>query len=325
MSRTTRIVVALLYPLVVVAAVVLLAAVQQRSVGGIAFDTWRLNHLAARAVLAADEVRAAVLRGQDTGDRGTLATIQACLKLFDEAGQLRPSVAKAVLDEVNRVMKEREDPDMTRGDVYCILKGWPRLSVDFEYFKGVRDERLADIVELRKKILLTGQQIDKQLDGQQQFAAFIEMEKTWYARIFVIIPYDLMVLFMVMAMGALGGMVRLLRDYGDAARPSPQESDYFFIPLIGLVVAIGGYILAKTGLLLLSTGKEEASLSPFMIGLVGIISGLTVREMIDALARAGSGLLAKKGAEGGGAGAAGQDGAGDAAVGDPAARRLGAE
>jgi hypothetical protein len=67
-----------------------------------------------------------------------------------------------------------------------------------------------------------------------------------------------------------------------------------FIPLIGLVVAIGGYILAKTGLLLLSSTREQVSLSPFMIGLVGIVSGLTVKEVIDALTRAGASIVAKQ-------------------------------
>ena len=74
-------------------------------------------------------------------------------------------------------------------------------------------------------------------------------------------------------------------------RRSPEASEYFFIPLIGLVVAIGGYILAKTGLLLLSTAKDEASLSPFMIGLVGIISGLLAKDVIDALARTGKKIV----------------------------------
>lgn len=67
--------------------------------------------------------------------------------------------------------------------------------------------------------------------------------------------------------------MRILRDYGDPTRKDPSPRDYFFIPLIGAVIAIGGYILAKTGLLLLSSTSGETSLSPFMIGLVGMYRG----------------------------------------------------
>lgn len=101
-----------------------------------------------------------------------------------------------------------------------------------------------------------------------------------------------------MFMGALGGMVRLLRDYGDVGRQNPIARDYFFVPLIGMVVAIGGFILAKTGLLLLSSTKDETSLSPFMISLVGIISGLLAKDVIDAIARAGTRAIANQNEKG---------------------------
>src|SRR5262249_38936409 len=137
----------------------------------------------------------------------------------------------------------------------------------------------------------------------QDFLAFKELEKSeeWYFRLIAVTPYDLMVVLLVMFMGALGGMVRLLRDYGDATRPSPSARDYLVIPLIGLVVAIGGYILAKTGLLLLSSTREETSLSPFMISLVGIVSGLLAKDVIDAIGRAGSKMVKDREAAGAGA------------------------
>ena len=83
--------------------------------------------------------------------------------------------------------------------------------------------------------------------GNQSFLAFIELEKSgrWYINLISTTPYDLLILSLVMFMGALGGMVRLLRDYGDVSRIDPEPKDYFFIPLIGMVVAIGGYVMAK--------------------------------------------------------------------------------
>jgi len=86
-------------------------------------------------------------------------------------------------------------------------------------------------------------------------------------------------------------MVRLLRDYGAADHQNPTAGEYFIIPLIGAVVAIGGYVLAKSGLLLLSSVRSESSLSPFMISLVGIVSGLLAKEVIDTIADRGRKML----------------------------------
>jgi hypothetical protein len=92
-------------------------------------------------------------------------------------------------------------------------------------------------------------------------------------------------------MGALGGIVRLVRSYLAPGIDDPRLRDYIFIPVIGMVVAIGGYVLAKTGLLLLSSAKEETALSPFMVGLVGIISGLLAKEVIDRITDVGVPML----------------------------------
>ena len=107
-------------------------------------------------------------------------------------------------------------------------------------------------------------------------------------------PYDLLISLLVMFMGALGGMIRLLRDHGAADHPSPNPSEYFFIPLIGAVVAIGGYVLAKTGLLLLSSARGESSPSPFMISMVGIVSGLLAKEVIDTISARGHKMLSEQ-------------------------------
>jgi NADH:ubiquinone oxidoreductase subunit 4 (subunit M) len=60
---------------------------------------------------------------------------------------------------------------------------------------------------------------------------------------------------------------------------------------MGAVVAIGGYVLAKAGLPLLPAAGSESSLSPFMIGLVGIVYGLLAKEVIDTIALRGRDML----------------------------------
>ena len=132
-----------------------------------------------------------------------------------------------------------------------------------------------------------------ELVGQNpDFVALRQLRKKWQTKLFVDTPYDFLILLLVMMMGALGGMVRTIRLYGDPEHMDPKPKDYFLFPLIGMVVAIGGFVLAKTGLLLLSTNGGEAALSPFMIGLVGIISGLLAKEVIDSIADKGRKVLA---------------------------------
>jgi hypothetical protein len=173
------------------------------------------------------------------------------------------------------------------------LRGYFLLESDKLFFQTEHKELEKDIAALQKRIASNSDQHLDLIKGHQEFLAFIEMENvgSWYVRQAVVIPYHLLVLLLVMLMGALGGIVRLLRDYGDSNRTNPTPSDHFFVPLIGLVVAIGGYVLARTGLLLLSTSKEETSLSPYMVSLVGIISGLLAREVIDAMAHAGTNIV----------------------------------
>jgi hypothetical protein len=204
-------------------------------------------------------------------------------------------------------MAGKKSEDFT-GIQRCLMGGLVSLQFDQQRFEAKKDDFAGEIIDSRKQMATNTDQYDELVKNHQDFVALSAMESTWYFMPTAVTPYDLMVLLLVMFMGALGGMVRLLREYGDRGRPNPTATDYLFIPLIGLVVAIGGYILAKTGLLLLSSTREETSLSPFMIGLVGIVSGLLAKEVIDAISRAGEKILnTDKSADARRAGAASED------------------
>ena len=151
-----------------------------------------------------------------------------------------------------------------------------------------------EICKVQELLKSDNEQYSDLIKGRQEFLAFKEMENTWYTKYLVVTPYDLLVLILAMLMGALGGIVRILRDYGDPGRHNPSSKDYFLVPLIGGVTAIGGYVLAKTGLLLLSSARGETSLSPFMIGLVGMVSGLLAKEVVDRIAAYGRDILKEK-------------------------------
>ena len=293
MGKFTAGLIAVFYPVIVVLAVVLLAAVQMRSSGGALYDTWRLNYRASNVLGPELDKRYELLRAQHISILDGVNDAELCLKLYDADGKLKSGIDQEVLDDAKAARKAGKDPTTFKGDLRCLLKGFIVLHYDRLYYSALKDDLEKKIADLQKKIAVNNEQYGDLIKGHQEFLAFDEMEKNgpWYFKFIAIVPYNLMVLLLVMSMGALGGMVRLLRDYGDPNRQNPALRDYFLIPLIGLVVAIGGYVLAKTGLLLLSSTKEETSLNPFMIGLVGIVSGLLAKDVIDAIARAGANMV----------------------------------
>jgi hypothetical protein len=286
----------LLYPLLVVVAVLLLASAQMRSSAGLAFDTWLLSYDANKALIENHEEQLKNLREEKQKSDQNLAHVNVCIGLYDQTtGKLiEGKVDQQLLQSAEQAKKAGKKPEDFAGVMWCLMSGPAELNLQ----KATREsentrykEQTSDLVALLSSEKAMQSDLIK---DHREFLAFKEMEKNWYTKLVVDTPYDLLVLLLVMSMGALGGMARILRDYGDASRKNPAAKDYVFIPLIGIVIALGGYVLAKTGLLLLSSAKEETSLSPFMIGLVGIVSGLMAREVIDAIARAGANMLKGK-------------------------------
>jgi hypothetical protein len=280
------------YSLIVFFGVVLLAEVQLRSSGGATFDTWRVNYEANRILneILVTSIRGAGIKARD--DANSLSANEGCLRLFDENGLPKPGLLDDETEqEIAAARKKRTAPDDLSGDVHCVVKGYSWVRNDITYFKRLVEEDATEINDLKKSLTSNTEQYANLTKGHEDFLAFKEMEKSWYQRPFIVAPYDLLVLLLVMFMGALGGVIRLLRDYGAAGHANPAAGEYFFIPLIGAVVAIGGYVLAKTGLLLLSSSQAETSLSPFMISMVGIVSGLLAKEVIDTISARGRKIL----------------------------------
>lgn len=282
----------LFYSLIVVFGILLLAAVQLRSSGGATFDTWRLNYEANRLLNDSLVANIKTVRVRARDDANALSGNEVCNWLFDDGGLLKKDLLdEETAKEIAEAKLRRTAPRDLAGNVQCVVKGYLTVKNDIRYFKGLVDENAAEILDLNKSLTSNSEQYADLIKGHEDFLAFKEMEKVWYQRPFVVVPYDLLVLLLVMLMGALGGMARLLRDYGAADHPNPTAGEYLLIPLIGAVVAIGGYVLAKTGLLLLSSARGESSLSPFMISLVGIVSGLLAKEVIDTIAVRGGKML----------------------------------
>lgn len=290
----------LFYAVIVLLGVMLLATVQLRSSSGAGanYDTWRRNYQANSALR--DTLTSRLNKAQEKADNDAaqLNFNKTCLRLFD--GNHLPNhrlIDTQTADDFAAARRAHTRPENLDGDVLCLVKGYTRLDTDAADFDSRLKADTGEIAGMKSLLSANDQQYSDLIKGHQDFFAFKDMEILAYYKPFVLAPYDLLVLVLVMLMGASGGVVRLLRDYGAPDHPNPGRADYFVIPLIGAVVAMCGYVLAKTGLLALSSTREETSLSPFMISFVGIISGLLAKEVIDTIAARGRRLL--QGQEGG--------------------------
>jgi hypothetical protein len=301
MARIEALFAGLFYVLIIVAGLCLLAAVQLRSPGGASYDTWRLNYDSNRLLLEAHESQLQPLQEKLAKNRDWLNFTTECLKFYNENGEPNADAVARTAGEV-KAAKEAHKPieQVDWSDARCILRGYAMLKWDSNYYIAEDMSLQNKIQELGALIKTDRGQFNELVKINPDFLAFKEMEKIWYTKLFVIAPYDFLVQILVVIMGSLGGMVRILREYGNPNIEDPAARDYFVVPLIGAVVSIGGYILAKTGLLLLSSAKGEASLSPFMVGLVGIVSGLLAKEVIDRIATVGRNILGNRGEATGG-------------------------
>lgn len=113
--------------------------------------------------------------------------------------------------------------------------------------------------------------------------------KIWRWFEFVDMPSEMLTIMVVASMGALGGSISLTRVY---LRPDSNQktAEYFFRPLLGAITAFAVYVLAKAGVLIVSnngTSGEGASLSPFFISFVGLMSGMLSEDALNTIQNVG--------------------------------------
>ncbi|MEM5471160.1 hypothetical protein WNZ14_05425 [Hoeflea sp. AS60] len=107
-----------------------------------------------------------------------------------------------------------------------------------------------------------------------------------------IMPAEVLVLFLVLAMGVLGSTIFITqlffrRDKYQGRYAEDLNMVFFFSrPWFGAITAMSIYVLAKSGVLFLtdpSTQSGNATLSPFFISFIAIISGLFSEQAIQAI------------------------------------------
>lgn len=107
-----------------------------------------------------------------------------------------------------------------------------------------------------------------------------------------IMPAEILVLFLVLAMGVLGSTIFITqlyfrRDKYQGRYDEDLNMAFFFSrPWFGAITALSIYVLAKAGVLFLtdpSTQSGQTTLSPFFISFIAIISGLFSEQAIQAI------------------------------------------
>lgn len=284
------------YLVIVIFGLALLGMVQFRSSAGSSFDTWRLRYEANTFVGNSLDHRLEVAEAESRDDFCRTTGSRGSAKLFRPDGRRDTThIDSFILRRADSLFAKNLPPDslskIASWEVYYLVRGYAELIADSVGFEGKYVEDTLKVAGLKKLLASNAQQYADLTREHEDLLAFIEAETYWFISPFIKVPYELLLLLLVMTMGGLGGIVRLLREYASGTHRRPTREDYFVIPIIGAVVAIGGYVLAKSGLLLLSSAQGESTLSPYMVGLVGIVSGLLARQVIDAIAARGRKIL----------------------------------
>jgi hypothetical protein len=94
---------------------------------------------------------------------------------------------------------------------------------------------------------------------------------------------DLLTLFLVLAMGILGGTIHLAQLYLSGAATSVGY--FLFRPFLGAITALVVFVVARTGVFVVSEPMQNNSspISPFFISFLAIISGLLAERALESV------------------------------------------
>ena len=191
-------------------------------------------------------------------------------------------------------------------------EGESNINLRLNILNSRRDDILERLrekeAELNSAFTINGQKTDVGIADfiwARSFLSGVESRGTFSEIIpdFTSMPPDLLVLILVLLMGALGGTIHLTRKYFyDKKQYYNKDNDfiieagyYLFRPVLGAVTALCVYILAKAGVLIISTPASPtsgASLSPFFVSFIGIVSGLLAEQALDTIQKTGSSWFA---------------------------------
>jgi hypothetical protein len=160
-----------------------------------------------------------------------------------------------------------------------------------------------DNIDDEKKLL--GQKLDdmeSDATKRKLLAMRVEAATTFLkwpvVRFWAQMPADLVIFFLAMAMGAVGGALSTMRELVQEGR-NPKLREYVLRPALGAMVAIAVFTLFKAGQLVISNNVnpqlgDALNLNPFLTAFIGLISGLVARQAIKSVEFAGASFFATR-------------------------------
>ena len=109
-------------------------------------------------------------------------------------------------------------------------------------------------------------------------------------------PEQVLTLLLVIAMGVLGSTITMTWTFLNESTSLPLRW-YLLRPFVGALSALVVFIFAKAGQMSLITDAASASLSPFMLSLLGIAAGLLSDRAYSQMASVSGRFLGNMGAE----------------------------
>jgi hypothetical protein len=112
---------------------------------------------------------------------------------------------------------------------------------------------------------------------------------------FASMPPSLLIPTLVLAMGALGSVIRLTVDFINTKQKVLPLSLFMFTPLLGMITAFAVFILIQAGVLIITQPPAEGAgpgqLNPYVISFIGIVSGLVSDRAIGKLSEVAGNLF----------------------------------
>ncbi|MEM7215931.1 MAG: hypothetical protein AAF423_10350 [Pseudomonadota bacterium] len=144
-----------------------------------------------------------------------------------------------------------------------------------------------------------GTELDAEAKGRLQDAVseFTSLKNIFWniPHKLAIMPTEILVLFLVLAMGILGSTIFITQLFFRRDKHQQKFDEelniVFFLsrPWFGAITALSIFVLAKAGVLFLTdppTQSSRATLSPFFISFIAIISGLFSEQAIQSIKKA---------------------------------------
>ena len=116
---------------------------------------------------------------------------------------------------------------------------------------------------------------------------------------FSVLPNELLVMVLVIAMGTLGSTLQLTYDYYRQQR-GPRTSHFLLIPMLGAITALVLFIVMRAGVMVItesSQSGEAVPLSPFFLGFLGIVAGFLSENTLETVRGLGQSWLKRSASE----------------------------